>query len=123
MSSCSTSARSRCRHHICLPEIVDAEMPCARYRPDSPRWQLCQRSISLVSALARKPGYFTIRSTSGSWSKIATSVDVSITPGQAVLVIAENFVGSTRVEHWQPGTVAVDFHHVLGQILDRLVLA
>jgi hypothetical protein len=28
-----------------------------------------------------------------------------------------------RVEQWQRGTVSADFHHVLNQTLDRLVLA
>ena len=44
-------------------------------------------------------------------------------PWQTVLVIAENFVRSTGVEQGQRGTVAADSHHVLDQILDRLVLA
>jgi hypothetical protein len=34
-----------------------------------------------------------------------------------------SFVGSTRVEKGRRGTVAADFHHVLDQALDRLVLA
>jgi hypothetical protein len=40
---------------------------------------------------------------------------------KAVVVIAENFVGSARVEQWQRGTVAADVHDVLDQTLDQLV--
>jgi hypothetical protein len=29
--------------------------------------------------------------------------------------MAENFVGSTRVEQWQRSTVPADFHHVRAQ--------
>jgi hypothetical protein len=45
----------------------------------------------------------------------------AVTSRNTFRVIAENFVGSTRVEQWQRGTVTADFHDVLDQILDRLV--
>jgi hypothetical protein len=69
---------------------------------------------------------------SGAWSGLAWSLSAyngsgvlallkrcrAVTSRNMFRVIAENFVGSTRVEQWQRGTVAADFHDVLDQTLD-----